>query len=175
MNFAQHNTWLIAQQDRFSGLEDRFGGQGAKLQWGDLYMGLALVVAVGIGLFLLSRLAARQERRRTFNSPRRLFRELCKAHRLTPVERRRLKQIARHQQLTQPARIFLEPERLSPANLSPELKAESQQVAALRKRLFAGLHDPLQEPNRQASPTSEKAPTAAAEESSGTKTAAARS
>ena len=56
-----------------------------------------------------------------------LFCELCRAHKLTRRERRFLWRLAHDRQISPPARIFLEPDRFSPADpLSKRLFSASR-------------------------------------------------
>ena len=57
----------------------------------------------------------------TPSSPNRLFRGLCRAHGLAWADRRLLLRLARFQELDNPGRLFLEPERFDPAALDPGL------------------------------------------------------
>jgi hypothetical protein len=93
----------------------------------------AIVVAMFAGI---ASLLARQDKRRLYNSPRALFRALCKAHALDRSSRLLLKQIARAQNLSVPARLFLEPDRFDSAMLTSDMRPQRDAVAALRKRLF---------------------------------------
>lgn len=130
---------VFAQSDIFRNLGSGFRGRAAQFHASDLIAVIAVVVAIGVGLYFLSRWMQRNEQPQRTNNPRGLFRELCRAHELDRTTRRLLQQIARHQQLSHAARLFLEPERFEPANLSPDLRARQSEVAALRERLFAGL------------------------------------
>ncbi len=96
---------------------------------------VAVLVLAAFGV--LARILANQDKRRLFNSPRALFNALCKAHGLDRASKTLLKQLARSQQLTVPARLFLEPDRFQPGMLSAELRPQRAAVAALRQRLFA--------------------------------------
>lgn len=98
---------------------------------------IALLVAVAIVLGLVIRALARRYETEAFNSPRALFRVLCRAHRLTRSERKLLGKLADEQQLEQPARLFLEPERFEAALRSVELAAYRRDLARLRARVFA--------------------------------------
>lgn len=128
---------LLAETGRLQSLGRGFRGDAAEIGLGDVLGIVALVAGLIFVMWLLSRLLARQEHKKPCNNPKKLFRELCKAHELDRTSCQLLHAIATHQRLTQPARLFLEPERFEPANLSGPLKARKKQVARLRERLFA--------------------------------------
>ncbi len=87
--------------------------RGERARWGidDYVVAALLVAAVAIAVWILSRQAALLERRRHTNSPRALFRQLCRAHGLKFGNRRLLWQLARYHRLEHPARLFVEPDR----------------------------------------------------------------
>ncbi|MBX7167331.1 MAG: hypothetical protein K1X74_13455 [Pirellulales bacterium] len=123
---------------------DKFQQMGAELRrrttegtGDDLF--LLGVVALIVPLFVVAlfALVRMQERRESLNSPKALFRELCKAHQLTGSQRNLLKHLAAGHNLTDPARIFLEPERFDPGRLSSELQSRAADLESLRKLLFA--------------------------------------
>lgn len=128
---------LLAQMERFSGLRDRFSGPRARFGWEDALTAVVAIVAVSALLYLLNYCYSRYANRQNYNSPASLFRELCKAHRLDRQARHLLWRVARWQRLSHPARLFLEPERFEPINLSPELEQHSAELFELRGRLFA--------------------------------------
>ncbi len=72
-----------------------------------------------------------------YNSHRSLFYSLCRVHDIDHNTRTMLKQVIRHHGMTQPARLFTEPEWLDPAKLGKPFKAKAQRLQVLRKRLFA--------------------------------------
>lgn len=99
-------------------------------------LALALAAAA-VGLVILFGLVrmARRFAHRWHNSHPGLFCSLCRLHRLDRNSRRLLKQVAQCYRLAQPARIFIEPQWLDPARLTP-LRARSAEIVALRNRLF---------------------------------------
>jgi hypothetical protein len=131
--------WIpVAQQDplkdiarELQGREDRTSG----------YLLTLLVVLVGIvvALWVLAKVLQRYEKRRPMNSSLMLFWRLCRVHRLRWTQRWLLWRVARDQQLKDPARLFLEPERLDPCNLHGVLRLRGAQLNAIRSRLFAGI------------------------------------
>jgi hypothetical protein len=87
----------------------------------------------------LSRILAR-DKRQTFNSPRALFRTLCKAHNLDRPQRTLLKQLAKHHKVSLPARLFLETQWFDLETLSPALRERQHEIESIRALLFASEH-----------------------------------
>lgn len=127
---------LLAQMQRFDGLRDRFSGPRAKFNVEDALTALGAIIGVAVVLFVISRWHSRYSGRRTYNSASGMFKELCNAHQLDRPARKLLKRVARWQRLSQPGRLFLEPERFEPVNLSPDLQRYSAELFELRSRLF---------------------------------------
>lgn len=130
---------LIAQMDLFRNLGAGFRGRSAQFGTSDFLTVIAVLAALGIGMYVLSRVLQRQELPQRSNSPRVLFRELCLAHDLDRNSRRFLRQIGRYQRLDHLGRLFLEPERFEPANLSPKLRKNQALLQTLRQKLFGDL------------------------------------
>jgi len=132
-------NWFIAQTDVFRNLGASFRGRAAHFSSTDLLTIILVLAALAVGTYILSRLLQRQELPQRSNSPRVLFRELCLAHGLDRSSRGLLRQIGRYQRLDHLGRLFLEPERLDPANLSPKLRQHQALLLALRQKLFSDL------------------------------------
>ncbi len=99
-----------------------------------------VVLAVVTGfLFALHRLMNRQEGQRQYNSPKQLFRSLCRLHGLTGGEKRLLMQLARGEGLGQPGMLFLAPERFDEAIAVAKSPAHKRALESVRGKLFAGL------------------------------------
>jgi hypothetical protein len=127
---------IRAQQTPWRSMGSGLRGSRARFDMGDLVTGLLIVAALLLGVILLSRYLARQDRGRVFHNPQALFRSLCKAHGLDRQSRQLLWRIARWQRLNHPARLFLEPTRFDAANLSPQLAQQMATIESLRARLF---------------------------------------
>ncbi len=125
---------ILAQQPRLSELGDRFS-RSDPAQWSRtlLMSGVVLLVLLLVSAAALW-LHFRQRRLR--NCPRRLFRELCRAHRLNKAQQRLLWQLAAAQGLSQPATIFLAPERFDPHHLPERLRGRQREIERVRDRLF---------------------------------------
>ena len=65
-----------------------------------------------------------------------LFRELCRAHQLSFASRRLLKRLAAARGITEPARLFLEPNHFEAAHLPDDLQYRAREISRLRDRLF---------------------------------------
>lgn len=144
MNDLLHHGILLAQRSRLEGLSRGFKGQ--RINTGDIVTGLLVLAGIVVVVWALSYLLTLQERRRSYTSPGRLFFSLCKAHRLRWPQWWLLWRVARSQRLRDPARLFLEPERLEPSNLGSSLQMRAAQLKELRERLFA---EPEQQQDEQ--------------------------
>jgi hypothetical protein len=127
---------LLADFEVVRNMSHRFQGKNAQLHWNDLFMLLTIVVALVVTAWFLTRVAQRERRRRT-NSPRLLFAELCRAHQLDRQSRKLLWRLAKHQELSHPASLFLDPRRFAPGQ-SPDFQpSQIQRLEKLREQLFA--------------------------------------
>ncbi|HJQ81577.1 MAG TPA: hypothetical protein VJ828_16565 [Lacipirellulaceae bacterium] len=99
--------------------------------WQILLVLCAAVVATALGVVLL-RLAGRF---RT-NSSRAFFRELCRAHGLSPSNRRALLRLAAARGLLNPSLLFVEPRHFETTDLPPALQVVEKELQLLRDRLF---------------------------------------
>lgn len=133
---------MLANRDpRLDGIASGFrqrqaaNGPGAMLGLLLFFAGLVIV------FWLVARTSDRYERPRATNSPWRLFFSLAKVHRLRWSEIWILWTVARRQRLADPARLFLEPERLSQAQQGAASSSRSQTLHSLSKRLFAELQE----------------------------------
>jgi hypothetical protein len=104
----------------------------------DTLLALLIAVAVVAGLWAASRLLGLRRRRRGYHNPWQLFRDLCKAHQLNWSDRWLLRRVARHQNLRDPGRLFLESERWEEQALGPAFALEFARLRALREQIFAG-------------------------------------
>jgi hypothetical protein len=88
---------------------------------------------------LLHRLMNRQEGRRVYNSPKQLFRSLCRLHELSGAERRALASLARGEQPPQPASLFLSPDRFATAIATSGSASQRKLLESLRAKIFVDL------------------------------------
>ncbi len=138
MNHVLLHCVLLAQQSPLDNFAREFQGRQTRINSGYLTTGLVILVGMVLAVWLLSLVLDRYGGRRPVDSSLALFLALCRAHRLRWSEWWLLWRVARDQQLKDPARLFLEPKRLDPANLGPVLRLRSEQLEAIRGRLFAG-------------------------------------
>ena len=131
------NSALLATGELFQGLNSRFSKSQPSLDIGDLGIAVAVLLGLVAAIYAVGKLATRLDASRRYNSPRRLFRDLCQAHGLDRRQRRLLSRLAYWQHLRHPARLFLEPQRYEVANLGPHLDEFADQYEALRDKLFA--------------------------------------
>ena len=135
----EHLAWqlmLAPGNTHWKSMGRSFRGRRAMLDSNDLSMMLLILTGIVLAVFLLSRFLSRQDRQKSYNSPRALFCSLTKAHELDRKSRRLLRQVARWQRLAHPARLFLEPWRFEPVNLSPPLRKRLDEIQALRDHIF---------------------------------------
>lgn len=128
---------LADQNDMLRNLARGFQGKEAELDVAGLLTSILVIAGFLLTIWLLSRWATQQERSGSYHSSRELFRSLCRAHQLDRMQRRLLRRLARRHQLKQPAALFLQPERFSPAGLGAEFEHQAAALLALRSRLFA--------------------------------------
>lgn len=124
-------SWLLTAQRTLPGVQDlrlRSTMDLSSLMWA-----LILVLAVVGIVMLATRCFAATERRRS-SSPRRLFRELCRAHQLSWGEQRLLRRLAAWHKLHHVIDLFLDPARFDVD--APELHGYRAEMARLRTRLF---------------------------------------
>lgn len=158
MNCSLYRGILLAAQSRLDSLSSGFRGRRARLETDDIVTGLLIFSGIALAVWGLSLFLRLQERRRGYPRPLRLFLSLCRAHRLRPSEWWLLWRVARAQRLRDPARLFLEPERLQPADLGQRLAARADQLAQIRDRLFAQLDQQPQDQGSQAPEMPEEQP-----------------
>lgn len=138
----------LAQREAWESLGNRFSGDHANLNAQDLWS-LAGVVMAGIALVWMLRWLYRlQQARHLSCNPRHLFADLCRAHRISRGDRRRLQSLADYHQLASSMLLFVRPDLFDPAGL-PDDEADEQSTAAyerLRQKLFSGIEDAKRAP-----------------------------
>ena len=94
---------------------------------------VTLLVIITIVWQTISR---RRRRDFAYDSPPRLFADLCRAHKLNWSNRRLLKHLAAARGLKCPATLFVEPEHFDMTNVPPALKPSAGELRQLRHKLF---------------------------------------
>jgi hypothetical protein len=96
--------------------------------------GLAVVLAL---VLLLSHWSSRRRQREFWcDSPKGVFHELCRAHRLDRANRRLLQRLGTAREVENLAEFFVEPEKLDATDLPPAMKPAVTELRQLRHRLF---------------------------------------
>lgn len=127
---------LLAQRGRLDSLSSGFRGRRARFDTQDIVTVLMVLAGIAVAIFAISYFLGLQEQRQGRASPLRLFLALCKAHRLRWSESWLLWRVARSQRLRDPARLFLEPQRLQAANLDRSFQKRQAKLIEIRNRLF---------------------------------------
>jgi hypothetical protein len=135
MQHLPAGTVVLAAQTRWESLARGFKGRRVDSQ--ELFTVLLILAAMVLLVWLLSLVANWRQRRGPYTSPLRLFFSLCRAHRLGWGEWWWLWRLARSQRLSDPARLFLEPERFEPSHLAAGLRGQAALFRRVRDRLFA--------------------------------------
>jgi hypothetical protein len=105
-------------------------------EMGELVSVMLVLIAITLAGWLAAVLWSRFGGERTIHNPRKLFNNLCRAHRLDHNQRRLLLALALSHRLPQPAMLFLRPDLFNDSHLGPQLAAQAAQVRLLRQRLF---------------------------------------
>jgi hypothetical protein len=125
---------LWSTADSFTHLGKRFQPQHSDWQLGHALLFVLLTGMAVFGAWLASRYV--RHRSGESNSPRALFDQLCRAHRLDWAARRLLSQLARWRGLSTPASLFVEPEHFDTATLDEALRARREELRSLRDKIF---------------------------------------
>ena len=107
----------------------------ANFQWSNAALVVTSVVAIGLAFSLVVRYLTWREGRR-YRHPHKLFAELCRAHSLDRVSRKRLQRLASAHKLADPARVFLEPDRFDTTHLDASINDDRAALEALRDLIF---------------------------------------
>jgi hypothetical protein len=137
MFLPYYTTFLLAQADQAQTAQKPKAPEGmsAVVYW---LLVLAAIVVVGLAVTYAVSLFKRW---RVKAIPLRLFWSLCSAHNLQLSERFLLWQLARLEHLTDPARLFLEPQWFNASSLPADLRFKAAQLKKIYLRLFAGLKE----------------------------------
>jgi hypothetical protein len=97
---------------------------------------LAAVTLFVIVAIVWQTISRRRSRDFHYDSPPRLFADLCRAHKLNWSNRRLLKHLAAARGLKSPATLFVEPDYFDATNALSVLKASASELRQLRHKLF---------------------------------------
>lgn len=130
---------LLANRSLFRDMGSGFRYKRQQFDGADLIAWMLVGVGVLVVIAFIARLLASRDKHEVYNSPRALFRALCRAHSLDWRSRLLLRKLARAQNLAMPARLFVEPERFSEAKVPAALRRHTNDIDRLRTRLFGSL------------------------------------
>lgn len=122
----------LASRSAWQQMGNRFSGDHAKVNVSEVTGLLLMAVGAILLIWFLDRITKWQEARSGAPNPKRLFKELCQAHRLTRADRRLLTHLAEAAEIESPADLFLRPD-LFASNALPKEKGEIKRLA---KQLF---------------------------------------
>jgi len=142
MNALWENCLLLAARTRMddlvSGLGNGFREKHARYSTEGVVLVMlgviALLLLAWLGTHVICRLVRRLRSGRGW-----LFLRLCQAHGLKWSDCWFLWRLTRFQPLRDPARLFVNPDGWSPAQLDPQLSVDAARLTALRSRLFCDL------------------------------------
>ena len=97
---------------------------------------VAAVTLLVIVTIVWQTISRRRRRDFDYDSPQRLFADLCRAHKLNWSNRRLLKQLAAARGLKCPSTLFVEPEYFDMTNVPCALKPSAGELRQLRHKLF---------------------------------------
>lgn len=127
---------LWAEKSLFQGLGDRFRFENAQLDSSDLFAAIA-IFSVGAGIvWSMATYLRRSERPKAVDNPKKLFHELCQAHRLERHEAALLRSVADAIAPDNLSLLFIDPGLLDGAILDARWCDVSPELARYREQLF---------------------------------------
>lgn len=136
MSFAPTEYYLLAQISRWERLGDGLHRPRGRIEFADFAPYIILTILLGGVIAAVLTYRKHNDWTVPCDDPRKLFRELSRAHRLDRHSRRLLRQLAEVLQLEQPAEVFLQPAYFKAENLPAPLQSEAAWYEQLRERLF---------------------------------------
>ncbi len=136
MNAWLHNSGLLAQYSKWQRLGDGLRRSRGRMDFADMLPYILGLAVLAIGIAIAAAIVKRNDMSQPCNDPKKLFRELCRAHGLDFSSRRLLHQLASAYQLHQPAEVFLTPSAFQADRLPPQLQAQAGRLQQLHDRLF---------------------------------------
>ena len=151
MIFNFYTTFPLADQDRMQDLFRAFRATQAREGTNEIVYGLLILASIVAVMLFLSQVIISRRRREGHARPWGLFLNLCRAHKLKWRECWLMWRLARLEQLSDPARLFLEPEWYASYSLPGELRQRAGQLLSIRNRLFADAMEILKSIDKQQS------------------------
>lgn len=140
VNLLEGAGLLADQSEVLRGLARGFPANSTSPETHRMLASLLMVLSFAALVWLLSRIAKRQERPGSCNNPRLLFRSLCDAHHLDRSQRKLLERLARFRRLEHPAALFLDPRLFQTVDLPADLREHAGQLQRLCSGLFVRRH-----------------------------------
>jgi hypothetical protein len=125
---------VFAQGGRLSQMGSRFRDSAPRGDVTGLLGMIGSLLLLGFAVWSFTRWYSRRESR-PLNSPKVLFRELCRAHQLGHADRKLLREIADWHGMADPVQLFLEPQHFQSADMREALACEYE-ADQLHHRLF---------------------------------------
>jgi hypothetical protein len=97
---------------------------------------LTAVTLLVIVTIIWQTISRKRQRDFAYDSPPRLFADLCRAHRLSWSHRRLLKHLAAARGVKCPTELFVEPEHFDIINVPAALRPSANELRQLRHKLF---------------------------------------
>lgn len=130
---------LFADQQAIRNVMRGMQGRQTGVDTSGLATALLIFCLFFVCVWGFARVFIKSENGKIQSSPQALFRELCRAHKLTRSDWWFLLRLARHHHLDNPVFLFLEPQRLDPATCGEAWKNHAPRLFELQRKLFAGL------------------------------------
>lgn len=135
INLQHARFTLSAEADSFMHMGQRFQQHARSGRVGSILVLIGLLALVILAAWLLTRYIQYRDGSGSA-SPRALFAELCRAHRLDWTARRLLSQLARYHQLGSPARLFVELHFFRTDHVTGALRQRRTEIRSLRDKIF---------------------------------------
>ena len=129
--------WLLVAGHEYRAVWGRFDHEQPGFTTTHLSTLLSLAALLMATLVVAYRSSRRSKLEFTCDSSARLFRELCRAHRLTWANRRLLRQLADAGKVAQAADIFVDVSCFDTKNLPKRLQPWNREIQRLRDQLFS--------------------------------------
>jgi hypothetical protein len=139
MFFSTYLPILLAEQGRSRDLLRPARSVRDQGDMGDLIFWLPVIIGIATVIFILWHVINRRLRHLHNASQLGLFLCLCKAHKLRWKDRWLLWRLARLKRLTDPGRVFLEPEWFKTPQLPAALRSKAAELKSIANCIFSGM------------------------------------